>query len=310
MSADSTSAGRSSSEPAGAGSTGADALTRARTAAPVLEVFASIQGEGAFAGEAQTFVRLRGCPLRCRWCDTPGSWTLHAHDRARIAAERGTRREESWATPFQVACWIADVEPGAPRTVSLTGGEPLMWPDFVGALKGMIGERRLHLETAGAHPRTLERVLDRCDHVSLDLKPDLDLDPPVELFDATPSDGLESPGSHASDAITLGVTRERAPVTRAEWSAAREACLRLVAGRDACGKIVVSGAREARDFTVLLDEVEACAPGLRVYLQPATPCGGAAAPPSELVLAVCEMARDRDLDVRVVPQLHRTLGLP
>jgi hypothetical protein len=29
-----------------------------------------------------------------------------------------------------------------------------------------------------------------------------------------------------------------------------------------------------------------------------------------VVLAVCEMARDRDLDVRVVPQLHRTLGLP
>lgn len=277
-------------------------LTRARTSAPVMEVFASIQGEGAFAGEAQTFVRLRGCPLRCRWCDTPGSWTLHAHDRARIAAERGTRREESWATPFQVACWIADVEPGAPRTVSLTGGEPLMWPEFVGALKGMIGGRRLHLETAGAHPRTLERVIDRCDHVSLDLKPDLDLDPPVELLDAD--------GSREDVAIGDGRTLERAPVSRAEWSAARQACLRLVAGRDACGKIVVSGAREARDFTGLLDEVEACAPGLRVHLQPATACGGVAAPPSDLVLAVCEMARDRDLDVRVIPQLHRALGLP
>jgi organic radical activating enzyme len=272
---------------------------RARVAAPVLEVFASIQGEGQFAGEPQTFVRLRGCPLRCRWCDTPGSWTLHAHDRARIAvhgvlptAEKGdARREEAWATPFQVACWIAEVEPGAPRTVSLTGGEPLVWPDFVMALKGMIGARRLHLETAGAHPRTLERVLLRCDHISLDLKPDLDLDAPVEIEDA-------------------GVTEERVPRTRAQWKAAREDCLRLVAGRDACGKIVVSGARVAEDFAVLLDEVEDCAPGLRVFLQPATPCGGVPAPSAELVLTVCEMARDRDLDVRVVPQMHRVLGLP
>ena len=39
----------------------------------------------------------------------------------------------------------------------------------------------LHLETAGAHPRTLARVLDRFDHVSLDLKPDFDLGAPSEF---------------------------------------------------------------------------------------------------------------------------------
>jgi organic radical activating enzyme len=279
------SAGSSPALPSGAGR-----AARARVEAPVLEVFASIQGEGAFAGEPQTFVRLRGCPLRCRWCDTPASWTLRGDDRARIAAHgAGVRREDAWATPFQAACWIAEVEPGAPRTVSVTGGEPLLWPEFVVALKGMIGERRLHLETAGAHPRMLERVIDRCDHVSLDLKPDLDLDAPVEVE---------------------GSIDEPSPRSRAEWTAAREACLRLVAGRDACAKIVVSGARDATDFAPLLDEVEACASALRVFLQPATPCGGVPAPSAELVLAVCEMARDRDLDVRVVPQLHRTHGLP
>jgi organic radical activating enzyme len=285
--------------------------TPARVAAPVLEVFASIQGEGQFAGEPQTFVRLRGCPLRCRWCDTPGSWTLRADDRARIAVHapdasgaerRGARREEAWATPFQVACWIAEVEPGAPRTVSVTGGEPTMWPEFVSSLKSMIGTRRLHLETAGAHPRSLERVIARCDHVSLDLKCDLDLDPPVEI--ALPA------GAEGSSMDRSTKSPERAPRSREEWAAAREACLRLVAGRDACGKIVVSGARVAADFAGLLDEVEDCAPALRVFLQPATPCGGVPAPSAELVLAVCEMARDRDLDVRVVPQLHKSLGLP
>jgi organic radical activating enzyme len=262
-----------------------------------MEVFASMQGEGAFVGEPQSFLRLRGCPVRCRWCDTPGSLRLAPGDRARIAAtvERGgPRREDPWATPFKAACWIAEVEPGTPRTVSVTGGEPLLWPEFLLGLKSMLSPRRVHLETAGAHPRTLARVIDAFDHVSLDLKPDLDLEAPVEI---------EGP-------MGASTTTERAPRTRAEWRVAREACLALVSSRDACGKIVVSGERSLDDFGPLLDEVEKRAPGLTVYLQPATPMGGSSAPSTETLAGLAEVARDRDLSVRVVPQMHRMLGIP
>jgi organic radical activating enzyme len=263
-----------------------------------MEVFASVQGEGAFVGEPQAFLRLRGCPVRCRWCDTPGSLRVSGEDRARIAAppERGgVRRVPPWATPFQAACWIAEVEPGAPRTVSVTGGEPLLWPDFLLGLRSMLSPRRLHLETAGAHPRTLARVVDAFDHVSLDLKVDADLDEPVEVG--------EVPGGPAPVA-------ERAPRTRAEWCSAREACLGVVAGRDAAAKIVVSGERSPDEIAPLLDVVEARAPGIAVILQPATPMGGATAPSAETIASLVEMARDRDLAVRVVPQVHRALGLP
>jgi organic radical activating enzyme len=253
-----------------------------------MEVFASIQGEGAFVGEPQVFLRLFGCPLRCRWCDTPGSWLVPAEGQARIARPAGVRREASWASPFQAACWIAECEPGSPRSVSVTGGEPLAWPEFILALAPLLGGRRLHLETAGAHPQALARVLAACDHVSLDLKPDLDLDAPVEL----------------------PALAEPSPRTRQEWQRARTACLRLVAGRDACAKIVLSGAREARDFAALLDELEECAPSLALYLTPATPVNGVPAPARELIESVAEMARDRDLSVRVVPQVHRLLALP
>jgi len=263
----------------------------ASNAAPVLEVFASIQGEGSFVGEPQVFLRLRGCPLRCRWCDTPGSWHLAAEQTARIDPASGiSRREPAWASPFQAACWIAESEPGSPRTVSVTGGEPLLWPDFVVGLRAMLGDRRIHLETGGAHPRTLSRVIEKVDHVSLDLKPDLDLDPPEEVPDAG--------------------TDELAPRTPSEWRAARRASLALVADRDACGKIVVSGERAAEDFALLLDEVEDVAPRLSVILTPASAVGVATAPSMDLVLAVAEMARDRDLDVRVVPQMHRLMRLP
>nr|WP_244945983.1 7-carboxy-7-deazaguanine synthase QueE [Methylacidiphilum kamchatkense] len=36
----------------------------------VNELFLSIQGESTFAGYPCAFIRLTGCNLRCRWCDT------------------------------------------------------------------------------------------------------------------------------------------------------------------------------------------------------------------------------------------------
>jgi 7-carboxy-7-deazaguanine synthase len=41
----------------------------------VSEIFLSLQGEAATAGYPTVFVRLTGCPLRCRYCDTAYAFT-------------------------------------------------------------------------------------------------------------------------------------------------------------------------------------------------------------------------------------------
>ncbi len=259
--------------------------------APVIEVFSSIQGEGLFVGEPQTFLRLAGCPLRCAWCDTPGSWGLPGEEaQARIGLGGLKRREKAYCTPFVAATWISAAEEGVPRTLSVTGGEPLLWPEFILALKGFVGERRLHLETAGAHPGALESVLQVVDHVSLDLKLPADMAAPEEL-----------PGAHPG---------ELAPRDEKEWGAARRRCLELLKQHDACAKLVISGDRDERDFAPLIDDLARLAPDLPLIIQPVTAMHGVSPAPQDLLDSLVERALQRSLTVRVLPQVHRLLRLP
>jgi len=69
------------------------------------EIFFSVQGESDLAGWPTVFVRLTGCPLRCRWCDTP--YSFHGGE---------------WYTIDDVVEQVAGY--GA-RHVCVTGGEPL-----------------------------------------------------------------------------------------------------------------------------------------------------------------------------------------
>ena len=83
----------------------------------VTEIFASIQGETSYIGLPFAFVRLTGCNLRCRYCDT-----TYAYDDGR---------------EFSISDVIERVEIfGIPR-ICVTGGEPLLQPeafDLIAAL--------------------------------------------------------------------------------------------------------------------------------------------------------------------------------
>ncbi len=74
----------------------------------VNEIYRTIMGEGVRAGRACTIVRLTGCNLRCKWCDTT------------YAYEQGTE--------MSVDDVLARVGCPAGGLVLVTGGEPLAQP--------------------------------------------------------------------------------------------------------------------------------------------------------------------------------------
>lgn len=110
------------------------------------ELYTSVQGEGTRAGRPCVFVRLTGCGLRCRWCDTA------------YAFEGGQRRPVTQVVEEVVST-------GVPL-VLLTGGEPLEQPGCLPLAKGLCDaglevliETGGHVDTAPLDARVV-RILD------------------------------------------------------------------------------------------------------------------------------------------------------
>lgn len=94
------------------------------------EIYRSIQGETSFAGRPCTLVRLSGCNLRCRWCDTPQAF----QGGTRLSRAEVVRRALELATPI----------------VLVTGGEPLLQPAALPLLTDLCDAgRTVMLETSG-----------------------------------------------------------------------------------------------------------------------------------------------------------------
>jgi 7-carboxy-7-deazaguanine synthase len=103
-----------------------------QTEVRISEIFYSLQGEGFLAGVPSVFVRLAGCPLRCRWCDTKYAWNPAVGEK--LAISDVVQIVQRWPCKFVV----------------ITGGEPMVNPDLpklVNQLKDL--GKHITIETAG-----------------------------------------------------------------------------------------------------------------------------------------------------------------
>ncbi len=125
----------------------------------VSEIFGpTFQGEGPSAGAVAAFIRLGGCNLTCRDCDTAYTWDASRFD---LRAE---------LTPMTTGEILARL-PATPLVV-ISGGEPTMYrerPAMMALLRALSG-RRVEVETNG----TLDPYpMDEWSHVRFNVSPKL-----------------------------------------------------------------------------------------------------------------------------------------
>jgi organic radical activating enzyme len=241
------------------------------------EIFASVQGEGARAGERHLFVRFAGCNVRCRYCDTPDS--LVRTPACEITWPDG--RREVRRNPFAPAALAAVVErycaeDPAVAMLALTGGEPMVQHAFLGAWLGAFSPPRpCLLETNAMLPSGLSDVLPHVAVVSADVK--------------LPSNSGERPA----------------------WDAHRrflEEC--RAAGTDVYVKMPVDDRTDPEDVRRAASLVRECVPDAVLFLQPITDArDGTWLASQHRLLELAALAQRDVARTRLRPQLHKLAGI-
>jgi len=125
--------------------------------AEVSEIFTSIQGEGILVGVKQLFVRFAKCNLNCTYCDTPkGSKVCRDFVSNRIVRN-----------PVSLDYVENAMKSVKVHSVSWTGGEPLLYADFI---KNAEKVHPFYLESNMTLPEKAKVLRDVVDYVAGDFK--------------------------------------------------------------------------------------------------------------------------------------------
>jgi 7-carboxy-7-deazaguanine synthase len=110
------------------------------------EIFLSLQGESTWAGLPCVFIRLTGCSLRCRWCDT-----AYAFNEGAVMTLAGV---------------LSKAEAFGVKLAEITGGEPLEQEGVYPLMEALLDRGfKVLLETSGAVeidrvPRRVVKIMD------------------------------------------------------------------------------------------------------------------------------------------------------
>lgn len=160
-----------------------------------IETMGTVDGPGI-----RLVVFCQGCPMRCAYCHNPDTWAAGADAGTPASVEHILELFESNRAFYRSG------------GITVSGGEPLLQPDFVGALFTAAHDSphgRIHtcLDTSGiafdpAAPERFDALLGACDLVLLDIK------------HADPAVHRELTGRSAARILAFGdeLARRRIPV--------------------------------------------------------------------------------------------------
>jgi 7-carboxy-7-deazaguanine synthase len=262
----------------------------------VTEIFCSVQGEGPLVGQRQVFLRTAGCSAACRWCDT-----MYSKVRSPRCVVHGQGAEETRTLPNPLsAVEAADETVRVARhddlanTVSITGGEPLEQADFVADVAARLKEAGLdvYLETNGMHDVEFAQVLPYVDVVAMDVK----------LPSATGS---------------VAWKRHEAFLTRIAGTPIDPGSARSNGrGMAIFVKVVVDDRSEDREIETAARLVASADPRIPFVLQPESRTMMSEKTPPDTVRRLYRLLESGLAtasafleDVRVIPQVHKLLGV-
>lgn len=228
--------------------------------AEVAEIFSSIQGEGIFLGARQIFVRFRKCNMACVYCDE---------------IKNPVSKEY---TPIELMGEVKFLElsKGPHHSVSLTGGEPLLYAEFLKPFLKLLKKEALkaYLETNGTLPDELRKVVDLVDIVAMDFKP--------------PSSTLD----------------------KAFWNEHLR-FLKIATRAKVFVKVVVTPKTLKRDIERSVEIIKKVRGDIPLILQPASPVKPSDRDVSkDAMLRFMEVGFRRKIDnIRVIPQIHKMLNM-
>lgn len=231
---------------------------RNREKAHILEIFSSLQGEGPFMGIKQIFIKFAGCNLKCRFCDLISSFPPKEFSVDKLRSIVKQIGENS----------------GDHHSVSLTGGEPLLYKEylkgFLPCLKEM--ELKIYLETNSTLPGHLEEIIELVDIIAADFK---------------------LPSSTGD---------------KNYWKEHRE-FLGIAHKKNCFVKIVITNETEDDDVKKTLDIISDVDKEMLLILQPVWPIKDIERPKKKLLFDYLFMAEKKLKNVRIMPQMHKVLGV-
>jgi len=234
----------------------------------VREIFSSTQGEGIYVGVRQIFLRFPLCNLDCGYCDTPSK---ELPDYCRVEASPGSGNFNKIKNPVsaeEISKIISSLKTNDLHSVSLTGGEPLLYPGFIRELRNIV-EIPFYLETNSTLPKNANEIRDCVDFTAADIK-------------------IDCPKFYENSIETIKILKDK----------------------NLFIKIVVLPDTGIGEVEKIASDLKSRGIGVPLVLQPVTPQGKVRnAPDNKKLMDIADSCAKHLTDVRIIPQVHKILGV-